>query len=64
MPHITLAGRPDEALVQYEEAIRLEPGAADADYNAGNALTRLGPGFQFFPRAPAVALSGDNITRR
>ncbi len=39
---LALAGRPEEALAQYEEAIRLEPGDADAYYNAGKALTRLG----------------------
>jgi tetratricopeptide (TPR) repeat protein len=39
---LALAGRPGEALAQYEEAIRLKPGEAEAYYNSGNALTRLG----------------------
>jgi tetratricopeptide (TPR) repeat protein len=39
---LALAGRPGEALAQYEEAIRLKPGEAEAYYNAGNALKRLG----------------------
>lgn len=36
------AGRPGEALGQYEEAIRINPDYAEAHHNAGNALTRLG----------------------
>jgi tetratricopeptide (TPR) repeat protein len=37
------AGRPEEALAHYEEAIRLEPKyATDFYYNAGNALAQLG----------------------
>ena len=36
------AGRPGEALAQYAEAIRLDPGYAEAFYNAGIALAHLG----------------------
>ena len=36
------AGRLEEALVQYEAALRIDPGYADACYDAGNALKRLG----------------------
>ena len=39
---LSLAGRPTEALAQYEAAIRLDPGYAEAHYDAGNALVRLG----------------------
>jgi tetratricopeptide (TPR) repeat protein len=46
---LSQAGRPEEALAQYEAAIRLDPGYAEAYYDAGNALKRLGR----FPEAIA-----------
>ena len=36
------AGRPDEALANYREAIRLEPAAPEPHYNLGLAFARLG----------------------
>jgi tetratricopeptide (TPR) repeat protein len=39
---LSQAGRPGEALAQYDEAMRLKPDDAEAYYNAGNTLTRLG----------------------
>jgi tetratricopeptide (TPR) repeat protein len=36
------SGRPEAALLRYEEALRLRPGYADAEFNAGDALSKLG----------------------
>jgi tetratricopeptide (TPR) repeat protein len=36
------AGRPDQAVVEYEKALRLKPNYAEAHNNLGDALTRLG----------------------
>jgi tetratricopeptide (TPR) repeat protein len=36
------SGQRDEALAQYNDAIRLDPHYADAHFNAGNALMQLG----------------------
>jgi len=36
------AGRIEEAIAQYEQALRLQPDDAEAHYNLGNALAKLG----------------------
>jgi tetratricopeptide (TPR) repeat protein len=39
---LSSAGRLDEALAEYEEAVRLKPDAADIQYNLANVLLQLG----------------------
>ncbi len=36
------SGQPENALIQYEDAIRLDPSYAEPQYNAGNALMQFG----------------------
>ncbi len=36
------AGRPEEALARYREAVRIEPGLIQSQYNLGNLLDKLG----------------------
>jgi len=37
------AGRIQEAIRHYEQALRIKPDFADAHYNLGNALEKAGP---------------------
>ena len=48
------AGRYDESVAQFQEAIRLKPNYWDAAYNMGNTLTRAGRFKEAFPIIDAV----------
>jgi tetratricopeptide (TPR) repeat protein len=39
---LAVAGRQQEAIVQYEQALRIDPEAAEAHTNLGNVLARMG----------------------
>ena len=47
-------GRADEAIGEYESALRLKPGSAEAHNNLGNALTRLGRAAEAVPHYEAA----------